>query len=51
MSDNATLTARIPSPFADQPQTPPGLASEMVPVPDHGESSYLGSARLTGKER
>lgn len=50
MSDNATLTAPYPQPpFADQPQTPPGLASEMVPVPDHGESSYLGSARLTGK--
>ena len=48
MSDNATLTAPYPQPpFADQPQTPPGLASEMVPVPDHGESSYLGSARLT----
>lgn len=50
MSDNATLTAPYPQPpFTDQPQTPPGLASEMVPVPDHGESSYLGSARLTGK--
>ena len=50
MSDNATLTAPYPQPpFADQPQTPPGLASEMVPVPDHGESSSLGSARLTGK--
>lgn len=50
MSDNATLTAPYPQPpFADQPQKPPGLASEMVPVPDHGESSYLGSARLTGK--
>ena len=50
MSDNATLTAPYPQPpFADQPQTPPGLASEMVPVPDHGESSYLGSAWLTGK--
>ncbi|MFK3703985.1 SDR family oxidoreductase [Klebsiella sp. NPDC088457] len=50
MSDNATLTAQYPQPpFADQPQTPPGLASEMVPVADHGETSYLGSARLTGK--
>lgn len=50
MSDNATLTAPYPQPpFADQPQTPPGLASEMVPVPDHGESSYFGSARLMGK--
>ena len=50
MSDNATLTAPYPQPpFAAQPQTPPGVASEMVPVPDHGESSYLGSARLMGK--
>ncbi|HAT1612120.1 TPA: SDR family oxidoreductase [Raoultella planticola] len=50
MSDNAKRTAPYPQPpFADQPQTPPGLAAEMVPVPDHGETSYHGSARLTGK--
>jgi len=37
-------------PFAEQPQTPPGLASKMVPVPDHGETSYRGSGRLTGRK-
>lgn len=50
MSDHAKLSAQYPRPpFADQPQTPPGLASEMLPVPDHGEESYVGSARLSGK--
>ncbi|MBS5774774.1 MAG: SDR family oxidoreductase [Enterobacter cloacae] len=37
-------------PFAKQPQTPPGLASKMIPVPDHGETSYRGSGRLTGRK-
>lgn len=37
-------------PFAEQPQTPPGLASKMIPVPDHGETSYSGSGRLTGRK-
>ncbi|MFI8315826.1 SDR family oxidoreductase [uncultured Kosakonia sp.] len=37
-------------PFAVQPQTPPGLASKMIPVPDHGETSYRGSGRLTGRK-
>ncbi|MCL2898864.1 SDR family oxidoreductase [Brenneria tiliae] len=37
-------------PFADQPQTPPGLASKMKPVPDHGEKSYRGSGRLSGRK-
>lgn len=37
-------------PFAEQPQTPPGLASKMIPVPDHGETSYRGSGRLTGRK-
>lgn len=39
-----------PPPFAEQPQTPPGLASKMIPVPDHGETSYRGSGRLTGRK-
>jgi NAD(P)-dependent dehydrogenase (short-subunit alcohol dehydrogenase family) len=29
-----------------QQQTPPGYTSEMRPVPDHGEQSYVGSNRL-----
>ncbi len=37
-------------PFPDQPQTPPGLAAEMEPTPDHGEVSYSGSGRLQGKK-
>ncbi|VYU73691.1 SDR family oxidoreductase [Metakosakonia massiliensis] len=36
-------------PFAEQPQQPPGLAAEMKPIPDHGETSYIGSGRLAGK--
>lgn len=37
-------------PFERQPQDPPGLASKMVPRPDHGEKSYKGSGRLTGRK-
>lgn len=32
-----------------QQQEPPGYTQEMKPVPDHGEASYKGSAKLTGK--
>ncbi|MFA3877758.1 SDR family oxidoreductase [Streptomyces sp. MMCC 100] len=32
-----------------QQQSPPGVTSEMVPGPDHGEESYRGAGRLTGK--
>jgi NAD(P)-dependent dehydrogenase (short-subunit alcohol dehydrogenase family) len=32
-----------------QQQTPPGTLGEMTPKPDHGEKSYQGSGRLTGK--
>lgn len=37
-------------PFERQPQDPPGLASKMVPRPDHGEESYRGSGRLSGRK-
>jgi NAD(P)-dependent dehydrogenase (short-subunit alcohol dehydrogenase family) len=37
-------------PFPKQPQPPPGLASKMEPKPDHGETSYRGHARLTGRK-
>jgi len=30
-----------------QQQSPPGLIGQMDPEPDHGESSYRGSGRLT----
>jgi NAD(P)-dependent dehydrogenase (short-subunit alcohol dehydrogenase family) len=32
-----------------QQQTPPGTLGEMTPKPDHGEESYRGSGRLSGK--
>jgi hypothetical protein len=37
-------------PFKKQSQPWPGLASRMVPPPDHGETSYRGSGRLTGRK-
>lgn len=36
-------------PFKDQKQQWPGLASKMDPRPDHGETSYVGHGRLTGR--
>lgn len=36
--------------FEDQPQSPPGLAKDMAPKPDHGETSYKGFGRLTGRK-
>jgi NAD(P)-dependent dehydrogenase (short-subunit alcohol dehydrogenase family) len=36
-------------PFPRQPQPVPGLASRMEPEPDHGETSYKGSGKLTGR--
>src|ERR1700679_4298064 len=37
-------------PFPRQSQPWPGLASKMEPRPDHGEKSYIGSGRLTGRK-
>ena len=37
-------------PFPKQPQTAPGLASDMDPKPDHGETSYEGTGRLHGRK-
>ena len=36
-------------PYPEQQQSPPGLTRMMRPVPDHGEESYKGSGRLSGK--
>jgi NAD(P)-dependent dehydrogenase (short-subunit alcohol dehydrogenase family) len=36
--------------FPRQPQSAPGLAREMQPLPDHGETSYRGSGRLAGRK-
>src|ERR1700690_2352238 len=37
-------------PFPPQRQDWPGLASRMMPRPDHGESSYRGTGRLMGRK-
>jgi hypothetical protein len=37
-------------PYNRQSQPWPGLASKMDPAPDHGEESYRGSGRLTGRK-
>jgi NAD(P)-dependent dehydrogenase (short-subunit alcohol dehydrogenase family) len=37
-------------PFPEQPQPAPGLVARMEPPPDHGETSYNGSGRLTGRK-
>ena len=36
-------------PQPPQQQTPPGTTAEMTPRPDHGEESYQGAGRLSGK--
>jgi NAD(P)-dependent dehydrogenase (short-subunit alcohol dehydrogenase family) len=37
-------------PYKKQEQPWPGLASQMEPRPDHGETSYKGSGRLVGRK-
>ena len=53
MTDQYTAgdpTTRYPRPpFPEQDQSAPGLASQMDPKPDHGETSYRGSGRLTDR--
>lgn len=39
----------VPAAFPAQQQDPPGSTRAMRPVPDHGEESYQGHGRLTGK--
>ena len=44
-------TTKYPKPpFKSQSQPWPGLVSKMEPRPDHGETSYKGSGRLTGRK-
>jgi NAD(P)-dependent dehydrogenase (short-subunit alcohol dehydrogenase family) len=44
-------TSKYPKPpFEGQSQPWPGLAGKMEPRPDHGETSYRGSGRLTGRK-
>ncbi len=47
ISDPRTKYPRPP--FQKQSQPWPGLASQMDPPPDHGETSYRGSGRLAGR--
>ena len=43
-------TKQYPQPkFEDQPLSAPGLAKDMKPKPDHGETSYKGFGRLAGR--
>lgn len=53
MADQYTLqdpTMQYPRPeFPKQSQEVPGLARDMQPRPDHGEESYRGTGRLTGR--
>lgn len=37
-------------PFPEQPQSAPGVAKQMDPKPDHGETSYEGKGRLEGRK-
>lgn len=37
-------------PFPRQPQPVPGLAAKLEPAPDHGETTYIGSGKLTGRK-
>ena len=54
-TDHASQTSTDPTTryhtggFPRQHQEQPGLTSRTEPVPDHGEKSYVGSGRLTGK--
>ena len=44
-------TTKYPKPpFPEQKQPFPGLAGEMTPKPDHGETTYKGSRRLSGRK-
>ena len=47
--DNPTKKYPRP-PYKKQSQPWPGLAGQMDPKPDHGETSYRGSGRLAGRK-
>src|SRR3954470_9144760 len=50
MADLSDPIQKYPAPpFKSQSQPWPGLAGKMDPPPDHGETSYRGSGRLTGR--
>jgi len=50
-TNKTLITEEYPvPPFKKQQQPIPGLASKMDPRPDHGETSYRGSGKLTGRK-
>ncbi|MBK0093325.1 MULTISPECIES: SDR family oxidoreductase [Erwiniaceae] len=50
-TNKTLITQEYPKPpFEQQHQPIPGLASKMEPRPDHGETSYRGMGRLTGRK-
>jgi NAD(P)-dependent dehydrogenase (short-subunit alcohol dehydrogenase family) len=53
MTDQYTMQdprSQYPTPeFPEQTQDEPGLAGAMSPEPDHGEQSYRGTGRLSGR--
>src|SRR5215210_282478 len=49
MSDQDPTRAQPTPPFPEQEQEPPGSESQMRPLADHGETSYVGHNRLTDK--
>ncbi|HCW99066.1 MAG TPA: SDR family NAD(P)-dependent oxidoreductase [Pantoea sp.] len=50
-NDKTLVPVEFPKPsFPEQKQPVPGLASKMDPVPDHGETTYRGTGRLTGRK-
>ncbi len=50
MNSIATDAPELSHGFPDQQQQPPGTTRNMNPRPDHGERSYKGSGKLTGKK-
>ncbi len=48
-AQTSVQSPREEPPFPRQRQPWPGLAKDMTPPPDHGEKSYVGRARLTGR--
>ena len=49
MSDQDPTRTHATPPFPEQEQEPPGAESQMRPLADHGEDSYIGHGRLTDK--
>ncbi|WP_168582727.1 SDR family oxidoreductase [Gephyromycinifex aptenodytis] len=48
VAQNAEKLVNDKGGFPKQQQQPPGLTSEMTPLPDHGEQTYEGSGKLSG---